>query len=86
IALFPGDGNDAAELLRKADIALYQAKARGRGRYCFFEPALLAGLAVAVGMSQLESLTHRHEMQETGVGGQEAGAELVPTVPSGSSR
>lgn len=44
VALFPGDGTDAAELLRKADIALYQAKARGRGTFCFFAPALLAGL------------------------------------------
>ncbi len=41
ISLLPGDGNDAAELMRMADIALYQAKARGRGTYCFFEPALL---------------------------------------------
>jgi diguanylate cyclase (GGDEF)-like protein/PAS domain S-box-containing protein len=41
ISLLPGDGNDAAELMRMADIALYQAKAKGRGTFCFFEPALL---------------------------------------------
>ena len=42
ISLLPGDGSDAAELMRMADIALYQAKARGGGTFCFFEPALLA--------------------------------------------
>jgi diguanylate cyclase (GGDEF)-like protein/PAS domain S-box-containing protein len=41
ISLLAGDGNDAAELMRMADIALYQAKARGGGTFCFFEPALL---------------------------------------------
>ena len=41
ISLLPADGRDAAELMRMADIALYQAKAAGGGRFCFFEPALL---------------------------------------------
>jgi diguanylate cyclase (GGDEF)-like protein/PAS domain S-box-containing protein len=33
LSLFPCDGNDVAELLRKADAAMYQAKAAGRDRY-----------------------------------------------------
>lgn len=33
LALFPCDGNDVAELLRKADAAMYQAKAGGRDRF-----------------------------------------------------
>ncbi len=37
IALFPNDGQTGAELLKKADTALYLAKDRGRGRYAFFE-------------------------------------------------
>jgi diguanylate cyclase (GGDEF)-like protein/PAS domain S-box-containing protein len=37
ISLAPGDGTDAYQLLRNADMALYRAKADGRGRYCFFE-------------------------------------------------
>ena len=33
-------GMDAAELTKQADIALYQAKAAGRGGYCFFAPEM----------------------------------------------
>jgi diguanylate cyclase (GGDEF)-like protein/PAS domain S-box-containing protein len=44
ISLFPRDGADVMRLLKNADIALYQAKAKGRGRFCFFEPALLEAI------------------------------------------
>ena len=37
IALSPGDGNDADQLLKNADLALYSAKGAGRGTYHFFE-------------------------------------------------
>jgi diguanylate cyclase (GGDEF)-like protein len=40
IALAPGDGSDPTELLKNADMALYRAKADGRGTYRFFEPAM----------------------------------------------
>lgn len=40
IALFPEDGSDADSLLKNADVALYRAKADGRGRYRFFEPGM----------------------------------------------
>ena len=39
-ALAPRDGNDPGELLRKADIALYDAKGNGRGRWSFFDPSM----------------------------------------------
>lgn len=38
VALAPRDSLERTELTRKADIALYQAKMDGRGRYAFFTP------------------------------------------------
>ncbi|HXH02675.1 MAG TPA: EAL domain-containing protein [Candidatus Competibacteraceae bacterium] len=42
ITLCPQDGDDFQQLLVNADLALYQAKARGRGLYDFFAKALRA--------------------------------------------
>ena len=36
----PDDGADAGRLLKNADMALYRAKADGRGTYRFFEPEM----------------------------------------------
>jgi diguanylate cyclase (GGDEF)-like protein len=40
VALYPQDGATSEELLRNADIALYQAKRDGRGMHRFFEPTM----------------------------------------------
>ncbi|MGH6770578.1 MAG: putative bifunctional diguanylate cyclase/phosphodiesterase [Xanthobacteraceae bacterium] len=40
IAIAPHDGTDPDQLLKNADMALYGAKADGRGTYKFFEPAM----------------------------------------------
>ncbi|MCB1883569.1 MAG: EAL domain-containing protein [Geminicoccaceae bacterium] len=40
IALYPDDAQDPDALLGKADLALYRAKADGRGTYRFFEPVM----------------------------------------------
>jgi diguanylate cyclase (GGDEF)-like protein len=40
IALAPRDGVDADELMKRADMALYAAKAAGRGTHRFFEVAM----------------------------------------------
>ena len=40
VAIAPHDGNEAGELLRNADLALYRAKASGRNAYSFFELAM----------------------------------------------
>ncbi|WP_378945748.1 putative bifunctional diguanylate cyclase/phosphodiesterase [Mesorhizobium sp. ANAO-SY3R2] len=44
VAMFPSDGDTPKELLKHADIALYQAKAHGRGMSCFFDPVLREGV------------------------------------------
>ena len=40
IAVIPEDGDNADQIMRNADMALYRAKADGRGRYRFFEPGM----------------------------------------------
>ncbi|MGA7429814.1 MAG: EAL domain-containing protein [Xanthobacteraceae bacterium] len=37
LALAPTDGANADQLLKNADLAMYRAKADGRGSFCFFE-------------------------------------------------
>ena len=64
IALAPEQGRSADELLKNADIALYHAKAKGRGTYVLFDPdygyekqsrrRLEADLGVALKERQLE--------------------------------
>jgi diguanylate cyclase (GGDEF)-like protein len=44
IAMAPGDGTSAEALLKNADLALYLAKAEGRGTFRFFEPEMDARL------------------------------------------
>ncbi len=40
IAVFPDNGNNAEELTVKADLAMYEAKNRGKNNYCFFSAEL----------------------------------------------
>ncbi len=40
ISLYPRDATDSETLMRRADIALYQAKACGRSQFRLFEPAM----------------------------------------------
>jgi EAL domain-containing protein (putative c-di-GMP-specific phosphodiesterase class I) len=40
LTLFPKPGDDAANLLREADTAMYKAKLAGRNRIAYFEPAM----------------------------------------------
>lgn len=40
ISLFPGNGESGETLLKHADIAMYAAKAAGKGRHCFYQEHL----------------------------------------------
>ncbi|MDP9423361.1 MAG: EAL domain-containing protein [Pseudomonadota bacterium] len=40
VAIFPNDSHRAGELSRKADVALYRAKALGRGVACFYDGSI----------------------------------------------
>jgi diguanylate cyclase (GGDEF)-like protein len=48
ISLFPKDGETSADLLKKADTALYLAKDRGRGRHTYFEERMNADASARV--------------------------------------
>ncbi|UPY36069.1 EAL domain-containing protein [Sediminicoccus sp. KRV36] len=55
IALTPDDAEDAAELMRRADSALYRAKAEGRGRFRRFTPEMDPRLGKRRGAMRLEA-------------------------------
>ncbi len=43
--LFGGESSNAADLLKQADIAMYQVKDRGRNDLCFFDPKMQADIS-----------------------------------------
>jgi len=57
VAIYPSDGEDAETLLKNADVAMYQAKQKGRNQY-FFCPSVMKN----AGSEDMESSSRRYEM------------------------
>ena len=47
VALYPGDGHKSSQLLKRADLAMYRAKERGKNQYVFYSPEFEAAEAEA---------------------------------------
>jgi len=56
IAICPQDASDCERLLQQSDIAMHQAKERGRDRYCFFSTDFSAEITEDL---KLEALLHQ---------------------------
>ncbi|MEJ2682973.1 MAG: EAL domain-containing protein [Candidatus Sulfobium sp.] len=56
IALYPYDGKNVQDLLKNADVAMYQAKSRGRNNYQYYSSAL--------NFAALEALTMEHKLHK----------------------
>ncbi len=64
ITLFPGQAGTAEDLLKRADLAMYRAKARGRNSMSFFDPAMETFVALRVALeSDLRHAVANHEFE-----------------------
>src|SRR5712692_5527972 len=63
ITVFPRDGDNAEDLLRNADTAMYRAKERGRDNYQFYAPSMETGLLDRLSLeNDLRHALERDEM------------------------
>ena len=64
VALYPGDGPNEEELIRNADLAMYQAKRKGRNGIVFFSPDLSTHHADRLQFEHdLRGAVKRHEFE-----------------------
>jgi diguanylate cyclase (GGDEF)-like protein/PAS domain S-box-containing protein len=83
IALFLDAQQPVQELLKRADLAMYQAKAQGRNMLCFFDPDMQAAASarsalegdIRLGLARAEFLLHYQPVVDAS--GQLLGAEAL---------
>ncbi len=64
ISMYPADGQDAATLIRHADLALYQVKSRGRHGVQLYGPQIGSVLRKRMSMETgLSQALHNHELE-----------------------
>ncbi len=63
ISVYPDDGQDARELLRNADVAMYRAKKDGRNMFQFYRPEMMEHITERLQMEmQLRHAISRQEL------------------------
>lgn len=83
VTVFVADADNADDLLKRADMAMYRAKAAGRGTVRFFAPALQAAAAARLALeSDLREALHNqafflHYQPQVGLGGRIVGVEAL---------
>ena len=82
-ALFGGDAQSPADILKQADIAMYQVKASGRNAFCFFDPQMQANITARANLERdLWVALTEHQFQlyyqsQHQLGGPVVGAEVL---------
>jgi diguanylate cyclase (GGDEF)-like protein/PAS domain S-box-containing protein len=64
ISIYPNDGDNPAELLRNADMAMYHSKEQGRNTYNYFTPAMNRGISRRLQLEEhLQGALERNEFK-----------------------